>query len=103
MGKYNESILEYLVNYAQGMTKELRNNWNAAKMVDVSTYELSERILIQMLFSGEFVGEKEEIFKSYISGGAKREVETAYLEQSAYEYVVKDRILGKCLIDQIGK
>lgn len=103
LGKYNESILEYLVKYAQGMTKELRNIWNAAKMFDVDTYELSERILVQMLFSGEFVGEKEEIFKSYISGGAKREVETAYLEQSAYEYFVKDRILDKFLIDQIGK
>ncbi len=103
MGKYNESILEYLIKYAQGMTKELRNIWNAAKMFDVNTYELSERILIQMLFSGEFVGEKEEIFRSYIYGGAKREVEIAYLEQSAYEYFVKDRILDKFLIDQIGK
>lgn len=103
LGKYNESILEYLVKYAQGMTKELRNIWNAARQFDVDTYELSERLLIQMLFSGEFVGEKEEIFRSYVAGGAKREVEMAYLEQSAYEYFVKDRLLDAFLIEQIGK
>ena len=61
-GKYNGGILEYLVRYATGTTKELRDIWKAARSFEIDCYSLSEKILLQMLFSGAFVGERMDIF-----------------------------------------
>ena len=61
-GKYNGGILEYLVRYATGTTKELRDIWKAARSFEIDCYSLSEKILLQMLFSGAFVGERMNMY-----------------------------------------
>lgn len=91
-GKYDSTVLQYLVLYYKGMTKNLRDLWRAAKAFDIDCYGLCERILLQMLYSGAFVGEKMEIFRYYISQGAKPEVASAFLAQCAYDYFVKERV-----------
>lgn len=100
-GKYDEQILKYLISFYQGMTKELRDLWKAAASFDVDTYPLSEKIIMQMLFTGSFVGEKMEIFKAYVRGGAKAEVEEAFLSQCAYDYFVKDRIMDPYVFEEM--
>lgn len=101
-GKYEENCLRYLILHFSGLTKELRDIWKAAEDFSVDTYELCERMLIQMLFSGSFVGEKMKIFHSYVAGGAKAEVEEAFLSQCAYEYFVKDRVTDGFLFEEIA-
>lgn len=100
-GKYDSTILRYLAAWFQGMTKSLRNIWKAAKAFDVDCYHLSESILVQMLYSGAFVGEKMEIFRYYISQGAKPEVEEAFLAQCSYDYFVKDRLVESDVFHEI--
>lgn len=100
-GKYNETLLTYLIHFFRGMTKELRDIWNAARSFDVDTYELSEKIILQLLFSGSFIGEKMEIFKSYVRGGAKSDVEEAFLSQCAYDYFVRDRIMDSGVFEEL--
>ena len=90
--KYDGTVLKYLSLYGRGMAKNLRDIWKAARDFDVDCYELSERILVQMLYSGAFVGEKMEIFHYYISQGPKPEVEEAFLAQCAYDYFVRERV-----------
>ena len=92
-GKYDGNLLSYLVCFYQGTMKKLRDIWKAAEAFDVDTYEMSERILVQMLFTGSFIGERMEIFKKYISGGAKMEVETAFLFRCSYDYFVKEQLI----------
>lgn len=101
-GKYDERCLRYLTLYFKGLTRELRDIYKAAASFSVDTYELCEKMLLQMLFSGSFVGEKMEIFKTYVSGGAKTEVEAAFLSQCAYEYFVKDRLTEGYLFAEIA-
>ena len=91
-GKYDSTVLKYLAMYYRGMTKSMRDIWKAAKAFDVDCFRLCETILVQMLYSGAFVGEKMEIFHYYISQGPKPEVEEAFLAQCAYDYFVKERI-----------
>jgi len=91
-GKYDNTILEYLIMHYQGITRNMRDIWKAARSFDVDCYRLSERMLVQMLYSGAFVGEKMEIFHYYLSQGAKSEVEEAFLAQCAYDYFVKERV-----------
>ena len=91
-GKYDENIVKYLVAYFEGMTKDMRDIWKAAKSFEIDSQALCEKMLLQMLYSGSYVGQKNEIFEQYIQNGGRRIVEMAYLTHSAYEYFVKDRI-----------
>jgi len=100
-GKYDGTVLEYLAMHYKGMTKTMRDIWKAAKSFEVDCYKLSERILLQMLYSGGFVGEKMEIFRYYVSQGAKPEVEEAFLAQCAYEYFVHDQLTESCVFQEI--
>jgi len=92
-GKYDEVTLSYLNSYFKGLTKEMRNIWKASAMFDMDSFYLKERIIIQMLYTGTTVGEKEEIFESYLHAGSNTSVELAYLSFNAYEYFVKDRVI----------
>ena len=90
-GKYDGTVLQYLVMYYRGMTDNMRDIWKAARSFGVDCYRLSEKILVQMLYSGVFVDEKMEIFQYYMSQGAKPEVEEAFLAQCSYDYFVRER------------
>lgn len=100
-GKYDETLLEYLCHHFQGTIKEMRDIWRAAEEFGVDTYELSEKILIQMLYTGAFVGSTMAIFKSYVEKGADRKVELAFLAQYSYDYFVKDKLTDKILLEEI--
>ncbi len=100
-GKYDSSILEYLVRYYSGMTKDMRDIWKTARSFEVDCYGLCEEILVQMLFSGAFIGEKMEVFRYYVSQGAKQEVEEAFLAQCSYEYFVKEKLTEEYVFQEI--
>lgn len=100
-GKYDGNILRYLSLYYKGMIKDMRDIWKAARAFDVECYNLCERILIQMLYSGAFVGEKMDIFRYYVSQGAKQEVEEAFLSQCAYDYFVREKVTDSYVFQEI--
>ena len=100
-GKYDDAILEYLICFYNGLTKELRDSWKAATSFEVDTYPLSEKMILQMIFTGSFIGEKMEIFKAYVKGGAKIEVEGTFLTQCAYEHFVKDRVMDSYVFEEM--
>lgn len=91
-GKYDETTLQYLVDNYNGLTKELRNLWKAAKDFGLDTYALKERLLVQMLYTHTTVGEKEEIFEEYSQSASTSRVALAYLSYSSYEYFAKERL-----------
>ncbi len=100
-GKYDGVVLAYLAMYDRGRIKGLRDVWKAARSFGVDCYKLSERILVQMLYTGAFVGEKMDIFRYYLSQGAKAEVEEAFLAQCAYGYFVKERLTEQEVFQEI--
>ena len=96
-GKYDGNLLSYLVCFYKGMLWQLKKIWKSASAFEVDTYAICERMLIQMLFSGASIGERAEVFRTYVSGGAKPEVETAFLAQCSYDYFVKDKTIDPYL------
>lgn len=100
-GKYDEHVLRYLTKYYRGMARELRDIWKAAEDFQVNTRELSERMLIQMLFTGSFVGEYMEVFRSYVRSGAAADVENAFLTQCAYDYFVKEKVTESFVFEEM--
>ncbi len=92
-GKYDVLTLQYLVENFNGLTKELRNLWKAARQFDVDCDKLMEKLLLQMLETRTTIGEKEELFEEYVRHGSNTNVELAYLSYCAYDYFIKERML----------
>lgn len=100
-GRYDSQMIRYLAEYAQCSTRELRDIWKAARSFDMDVYQLSERLLVQMLFSGVFVGEKTAVFEHYVSQGADPRIEEAFLARCAYEYFVKEGLTDGIVFREI--
>ncbi len=93
--KYDENMLRYLIAYYEGTTRDMRDIWKAADSFDLDSNDLCERILVQTLLTGVYVGEKNAMFYSYVKHGAKRSVEIAYLTHEAYDYFVKGHVMDE--------
>ncbi len=102
-GKYDENLLKYLTVHYTGTVKAMRDIWKAAVSFGVDTYDLSERILVQLLYTGAYIGEKTEIFRSYISGGAKTDIEMAYLSQCCFDYFVCDKVTDHYILEDLQR
>jgi hypothetical protein len=100
-GKYDEHVLKYLVNYYIGGIKQMRDVWRAAEDFGVDTYPLSERMLIQMLYTGAHVGEKSEILRSYSRRGGREEVIAAFLSKCCYDYAVNEQITESYIFESV--
>ncbi len=91
-GKYDEVMLSFLCQNFHGTVRDMRDIWKAAMSFGADVEVIEERILIQMLYSRSFVGEKDEIFLDYFRHGGREKLIRAFLDYSAYEFFVKDRI-----------
>ncbi|MBD5454017.1 MAG: hypothetical protein HDR30_06870 [Lachnospiraceae bacterium] len=100
-GKYDEEVLKYLVRYYNGSIQDMRDIWKIARDFGVDVYELSERIIAQMLYTGVHIGEKTEIFRTYSKDGGKEEVISAFLSQHCYDYVIREKITDPFLVQSI--
>ena len=100
-GKFNEILLSYLAKYMYGSTKSMYQLWIHAHEFGVNTYELEERLLVQMLYTEEFVNNSEEIITSYISEGGKKLVLDAYVSYFAHQYFVRNTLANTLVMEQL--
>jgi len=102
-GRYSNRTIEYLMVHYQGLLRNLREIWNASKRYDIQKREFAEKILIQTMFSGMYIGEQTEIFKEYVYAGAVAQIEDAYLIKNSYDYFMNEQILPQELLTEIGR
>ncbi|MBO6007043.1 MAG: hypothetical protein J6P78_00585, partial [Lachnospiraceae bacterium] len=102
LGKKDGIILSYLSKYYRGQCKDLRNIWKMAGGYGVDRKSLEERMLVQMLYSGAFVGERNEIFTDYLTQSPDPEVVKAFLLQSCYDYFVHEKLISPGVFDELG-
>lgn len=102
-GKYDDIGIKYLARFAKGPVKRLRNVWKAASNFDIDTYEVCERMIIQTLTTGAFIGEEARVLKEYVDGGAKSEIELHYLSYFAHEFFVRGRIADQYIFNEIER
>lgn len=101
--KYDEQILKYLNRYYNGSIKDMRDIWKAAVDFGVDAYEISERIIMQTLYTGSYIGEEMEIFDTYAKAGGKEEVISAFLSQLCYDYVIGEKIIDSAIFRSIRR
>ena len=91
-GQFDHETLQYLLDHFDGPTRELRDIWKEALGDLPSVAQISEKLIIQMLYTGFFVGEKMAIFASYMNEKPDPDVKKAFLDQCAYDYFVKEKL-----------
>lgn len=89
-GKYNDVILEYLVEYFEGNYDSLVSLWHAVNDFEVEHHALTERIITQGLYCMIIHRKKDEVFAEYFQAGMRNQLVTAYLTTYAYEYFLKE-------------
>ena len=95
--KYNDAVLTYLCRFYHGPTEQMQRLWRAAQEFGIQTFELEERILVQMMYAGEEFSE-DELFLHYYKTGGRELVVLAYITLRARAYFVKDeKITGNIM------
>ncbi len=103
-GKFDRRCLRYLILHKKGLVKKMRDVWKLGQEYAVESGEIAERILLQMLFTGAYVAEKMEIFKSFMQSenGRGSKLAKAFLSQCTYEYYVKERLTDAYVFEEIA-
>ena len=102
-GKYNGTMLEYLGEHFRGSCNQLKEIFLASRDFQLDTYYLSERILMQLVYTKTAVEDEAAIFKAYVSGGAKTNIVASFLTHRAIEYMRDDREMEEELIREIER
>lgn len=89
-GKYDETVLRYLMQYRFGPVDELSSIWKSAKGFDMDTYDLEEKLLSLLMFTCDYRKDGEQILEAYVKQSGKERIIGAYLTQVSYGIFVKE-------------
>lgn len=93
--KYNDAILDYMCRFYNGPSSMMLRLWRAAREFEIPTFELEERILVQMLYAQENLENVENVFAHYYESDGRELVVLAYISARAHDYFVKDVSLSE--------
>ncbi len=91
--KYNELILDFMSKHFEGTVRDLKRIWIACRNFDCDPTVIEGRIIDQMLSTGAYIGERDEIFFDYLHRNASKKIVSQYFRKSAKEGFLKDTIL----------
>lgn len=89
-GKYDETVLTYLLQYYDGPIEQMKKLWRVSQQFELDAYRLEEKILLMVLFMRTKAADTEEIFDSYRKKMGKKKWLTAYVIYRSYDYFVKE-------------
>ncbi|MBQ9766964.1 MAG: hypothetical protein IJW37_02535 [Lachnospiraceae bacterium] len=102
-GRYNETIVQYLVRHFYGTTEEMYRVWQAAEELSLPATVLEERLLGQVLFAESYVPEIHKVFISYNKRKNNPKLVRAYVSSVAYRYFLRDCEVPEEVFSQILK
>ncbi len=100
-GKYTNEILRYLAMHYEGTAHNQYQVWKAALACGIEVRGLSERLLMQMLFTGNYVQEHAEVLKKYLKDIPDERVVHAYIIRRSYAYYLEGYSLDAVIAEQI--
>ena len=99
--KYNDKILQYLCMHFNGSTQDMMDVWFAAKNFDIDRFDISERILVQMMYSDDMVLDGIPIFAYFYEAGGKDFIILAYISDCAHRYFVENQKIDDDIFELI--
>lgn len=92
-GKYTDLILAYLCKYYSGPTNVMIKLWKASRSYEIDTFDLEEKILTQLMYSGKLDFTTFDIFAHYYDCGGRELIVLAYISYMSHEYFVSGKEL----------
>lgn len=92
-GKYNEYSLRYLCHFFTGGIYEMVQIWQTIEGLEMEVQPFEERLLAQIVFTGEMAPEAYEVFYHYYEKSTNKKLVQAFIKMMAYQYLVKGWIL----------
>ena len=102
-GKYDETILEYLIRFYYSTTSDLLTLWRAARNFSVDTISLAERLIVQTLFTQVDSSNMLEVFEEYYIRASNKIVIYGYFAHQSYLYFAKECKIPEKLFFYIEK
>lgn len=100
-GKYDETMLEYLLSGYDGPVVSMKRLWQAGCVFGLDTFLLEEKILIMILFTGNGFEDTEEIFDAYRKKLGKKLLLDSYLNLMSMEYFVKGHPVKEQVFEEL--
>lgn len=98
----NAAITAYLSRYYEGPSKYLVRIYQAAHACGYEeTADLEERLLVQCLYSTEYVNGIHEVYQGYCAHGGREFILQAYRSYFMHGYVVDDMVLPDSLFVEL--
>jgi len=97
----NETILSYLAKFFYGTCRQMEQLWIATRNIQVDTFDLEERILVQMLYTETYLQYCDEIFAHYMETNGKKLVQEAYLAYFSFRYVIHETMQNQFILGRI--
>ena len=97
-GIRNKQVVTYLAKYYEGPSKFMMLVYlTACELAIEELGDLEERLLVQTLYSTEYVGDIQKVYEGYCSHKGREFIRQAYRSYYLHEYVVNDMVLAKNL------
>jgi len=94
-GLYDSVVLDYMCEHFNGSTKLMYQILSYSEREHVEVYDLPERLLAQMMFTGE-TDYLDQVFDWYAAGQTKSdEIVRAYFTMKSADYFLKERPTGE--------
>lgn len=95
---HNPVIVSYLAKYYEGPSGQMLRVYQAAVACEVTdTAELEERLLMQTLYSTEYVEQMQEVYAGYRAHNGREFMIQAYRSYCMHAYVVHGTLLSASL------
>lgn len=98
-GKYDEAVLDYLLEYYEGPVGEMKRIWLAGRGFLMEKYEFEEKVLALILFTRSGEKDSEKIFETYRKNQGKSWLCRAYAVWMSYCYFVREQEIGQPVFD----
>ena len=102
-GKYDEKILKYLNRNLRGLSSELEELRQADLGFCEDTYELSRRMIAQMLYTGEQIEDQDGLLLSFCRQGAPESLLCPALAQRCHYSFIENKPMLPELYEVIGR
>lgn len=99
--KYNDKMLSYLCQHFNGPTEDMLHIWQAAKDFAIDRFDISERILVQMMYADHMVMDGMPVFAHFYEAGGKDFIVLAYISDLAHRYFVEEQAIDSDIFELI--
>lgn len=99
--KYNDKMLSYLCQHFNGPTEDMLHIWQAAKDFAIDRFDISERILVQMMYADHMVMDGMPVFAHFYEAGGKDFIVLAYISDLSHRYFVEEQAIDSDIFELI--